>query len=99
MSHCLVANKSVPNMHLTSSAIAHLGDACGVCVLNPNMVAKTDLIHGPFSCPVDGMDGDCDGAEWVLVPLPEQCPPHKMITFQGMVAHDGSHANHALPHP
>ena len=82
MMHCVVANKSVPNMCSTSSAIVHLGDAHGVCILNPNMAAKTCLIHGPFPLPTDGTDGNCDGTKWVLIPLPEQCPPCKMITFK-----------------
>ena len=82
MLHCLVANKSVSNMCSTSSVVTHLGDARGEHISNSNMVAKTHLIHGPFPLPVDGMDGDCDGANWVLVPLPEQRPPCKMITFK-----------------
>ena len=68
-------------MHSTSSAFIHLWDAHGVCFMNLNLAAKTFLIHGPFPLPTDGMDGDHDGTEWVLVPLPEQGPPRKMITF------------------
>ena len=46
------------------------------------MAAKICLIHGPFPLPADGMDGNCDGAKWVFVPLPEQRPSWKMITFE-----------------
>ena len=69
-------------MYSTSSAFTHLGDAHGVYFSNPNMVAKTRSIHGPFPRPTNGMEGNYDGTEWVLVPVPEQRPPRKMITFE-----------------
>ena len=69
-------------MYSTSSAFTHPGDAHGVHFTKPNMVAKTCLIHGPFPLPTKGMDCDHDGTKWVLVPVTEQCFPHKMITFE-----------------
>ena len=66
----------------TSSAFTHPGDAHDVHFLNPNVVAKTRLNCGPFPHLMNGMDSDHDGTKWVLVFLPEQHPPCKMITFE-----------------
>ena len=69
-------------MYSTSSAFAHPGDTHGVHNANPNMVVETQFIHGLFPHSMNGMDGNYDGTKWVLLPLPEQHPPHKIITFE-----------------